>query len=57
LNSFADTDRDHAGGKPYARAKNQLYKNILTPTDGSELANKAGEHGVHLAKEIGASSR
>jgi nucleotide-binding universal stress UspA family protein len=31
-----------------------LYKNILIPTDGSELANKAVEHGVLLAKEIGA---
>jgi nucleotide-binding universal stress UspA family protein len=31
-----------------------VYKNILIPTDGSELANKAVEHGVRLAKEIGA---
>ena len=31
-----------------------MYKNILIPTDGSELAGRAVEHGVALAKEIGA---
>jgi len=31
-----------------------LYQNILIPTDGSHLAAKAVEHGVLLAKEIGA---
>jgi nucleotide-binding universal stress UspA family protein len=31
-----------------------LYKNILIPTDGSELANKAVNYGVLLAKENGA---
>ena len=31
-----------------------MYKNILIPTDGSELANKAVKHGVLLAKENGA---
>jgi nucleotide-binding universal stress UspA family protein len=31
-----------------------LYKNILIPTDGSDLAAKAVEHGVLLAREIGA---
>ena len=31
-----------------------MYKNILIPTDGSELANKAVEHGITLAKAIGA---
>jgi len=31
-----------------------MYKNILIPTDGSELAGKAVEHGIALAKEIGA---
>jgi len=31
-----------------------LYKNILIPTDGSELAGKAVEHGIAFAKEIGA---
>jgi nucleotide-binding universal stress UspA family protein len=31
-----------------------MYKNILIPTDGSELAGKAVEHGVMLAKENGA---
>jgi len=31
-----------------------MYTNILIPTDGSELAGKAVEHGVALAKRIGA---
>jgi len=31
-----------------------LYKNILIPTDRSELANKAVKHGALLAKENGA---
>ena len=31
-----------------------MYKSILIPTDGSELAAKAVEHGVLLAKGIGA---
>jgi nucleotide-binding universal stress UspA family protein len=31
-----------------------LFKNILIPTDGSELAAKAVEQGVLFAKEIGA---
>jgi nucleotide-binding universal stress UspA family protein len=31
-----------------------LYKNILIPTDGSELANKAVEYGIQFAKESGA---
>jgi len=31
-----------------------MYTNILTPTDGSELAAKAVEHGIALAKRIGA---
>ncbi len=29
------------------------YKNILTPTDGSELAGKAVRHGIALAKTLG----
>jgi nucleotide-binding universal stress UspA family protein len=29
------------------------YKNILIPTDGSELAAKAAQHGVALAKAVG----
>jgi nucleotide-binding universal stress UspA family protein len=36
------------GGGPH------LYKNILIPTDGSDLAAKAVEQGVLFAKEIGA---
>lgn len=31
-----------------------MYKNILVPTDGSELAGKAVQHGITFAKEIGA---
>ena len=31
-----------------------MYANILIPTDGSELAGKAVEHGIALAKRIGA---
>jgi nucleotide-binding universal stress UspA family protein len=31
-----------------------LYKSILIPTDGSELAGKAVQHGIAFAKEIGA---
>lgn len=31
-----------------------MYNNILIPTDGSELAGKAVQHGIALAKRIGA---
>jgi nucleotide-binding universal stress UspA family protein len=31
-----------------------MYKHILIPTDGSELADKAVHHGVALAKALGA---
>ena len=31
-----------------------MYKSILIPTDGSELAGKAVQYGIALAKEIGA---
>lgn len=31
-----------------------MYKHILLPTDGSELANKGVRHGLELAKAIGA---
>ncbi len=31
-----------------------MYKNILIPTDGSELAGKAVKHGTNLAKYFGA---
>jgi nucleotide-binding universal stress UspA family protein len=31
-----------------------MYTNILIPTDGSELAGKAIQHGIALAKWIGA---
>jgi nucleotide-binding universal stress UspA family protein len=31
-----------------------MYTNILIPTDGSELAGKAVQHGITLAKKIGA---
>ncbi len=32
----------------------RMYTNILIPTDGSELAGKAVQQGVALAKRIGA---
>ena len=32
-----------------------MYRNILIATDGSELAGKAEDHGILLAKEMGAS--
>lgn len=31
-----------------------MYKNILIPTDGSELSDKAMRHGIALAKTLGA---
>ena len=31
-----------------------MYANILIPTDGSECADKAVEHGVIFAKQLGA---
>lgn len=31
-----------------------MYKNILVPTDGSELSQKAIRHGIALAKAVGA---
>ncbi len=31
-----------------------MYTNILIPTDGSELSEKAVNHGIALAKRIGA---
>jgi nucleotide-binding universal stress UspA family protein len=31
-----------------------MYRHILMPTDGSELAHKAVIHGLSLAKSIGA---
>ena len=31
-----------------------MYTHILVPTDGSELAGKAVQHGIALAKRIGA---
>jgi K+-sensing histidine kinase KdpD len=31
-----------------------MYKHILIPTDGSELSNKAIQHGVALAKAVNA---
>jgi nucleotide-binding universal stress UspA family protein len=37
-----------SGGDPH------LFKNILIPTDGSDLATKAVDQGVLFAKEIGA---
>src|SRR5713226_4722851 len=33
-----------------------MYKQLLIPTDGSDLADKAVEHGVALARAIGAAA-
>ena len=33
-----------------------MYTKILIPTDGSELAGKAVQHGLALAKRIGRAS-
>jgi nucleotide-binding universal stress UspA family protein len=33
-----------------------MYTNMLIPTDGSELAGKAVQHGIAFAKRIGAKS-
>ncbi len=42
-----------AAGQGITREKT-MYTNILIPTDGSELAGKAVEHGIALARRIGA---
>lgn len=31
-----------------------MYKHILLPTDGSDLSKKASDHGITLAKTVGA---
>ena len=31
-----------------------MYRHILIPTDGSELSKRAVQHGVDLAKSLGA---
>jgi len=36
------------------KAIHNMYKHILIPTDGSDLSNKAIEHGLELAKALGA---
>jgi nucleotide-binding universal stress UspA family protein len=36
------------------QSENEMYKSILIPTDGSELAVKAIEHGLALAKTVNA---
>jgi nucleotide-binding universal stress UspA family protein len=41
-------------GEPPSRQEALMYTNILIPTDGSELAGKAVQHGIALAKRIGA---
>jgi nucleotide-binding universal stress UspA family protein len=43
-----------ASGAWLATKKRTMYTDILIPTDGSELAGKAVEHGIALAKWIGA---
>jgi len=36
------------------KKEDRMYRHILIPTDGSELANRAVIHGLSLAKSIGA---
>jgi len=36
------------------QGEDEMYNNILIPTDGSELSGKAVDHGIALAKRIGA---
>lgn len=31
-----------------------MFRHVLIPTDGSKLAHKAAEHGISLAKQVGA---
>jgi len=47
----------HLGASSPGRGPGELevmYKHILLPTDGSELANQAVQHGIALAKQLGA---
>jgi nucleotide-binding universal stress UspA family protein len=37
-----------------AHGEQSMYQNILIATDGSELAHKAVDHGLRLAKSVGA---
>src|SRR4051812_38318504 len=39
----------------YSHKENSMYKNILVPTDGSELSEKAVKEAIGLAKSLGAS--
>ena len=40
---------------PVSRSRESvMYSNILIPTDGSELADNAVEHGSALAQRLGA---
>jgi nucleotide-binding universal stress UspA family protein len=58
LNSGARPARKASRGDEPSRAGTDqgeaMYTNILIPTDGSELAGKAVQHGIALAKRIGA---
>jgi nucleotide-binding universal stress UspA family protein len=50
-------DQRRYGGKSRLKGSDQgdaMYTHILIPTDGSELAGRAVQHGVALAKRIGA---
>jgi nucleotide-binding universal stress UspA family protein len=46
--------RRSVSSKKQRQEGNKLFKNILVPTDGSDLAAQAVEQGVLFAKEIGA---
>jgi nucleotide-binding universal stress UspA family protein len=47
-------DADVTATVPVGREENSMFRNILIPTDGSDLAAKAVEQGVLFAKEVGA---
>jgi nucleotide-binding universal stress UspA family protein len=41
-------------GRPSREWEEHMYRHVLIPTDGSELAGRAVRHGVSLAKSLGA---
>ena len=43
-----------AGATRSATEEKTMYTNILIPTDGSDLSGKAVQHGIALAKRVGA---
>src|SRR5262245_50312477 len=48
--------RGASGQSDRQREATSMYKHILIPTDGSELAQKAVQHGLALAKRLGSAA-